>query len=112
MDGTSCCYTTTAVNFSNKESGYANIVSNAQIPAPQSQNRVEAPSRCCPEERDWRLALHPQLVCDSWMSGLAEVVWLLFLRNVRTRSSIRRQSVEPRGSTSLAGGGGEPDLLA
>ena len=33
-DGTSYCYTTTAVNSSNQESGYSNIVSNVQIPAP------------------------------------------------------------------------------
>lgn len=34
MDGTSYCYATTAVNSSNEESGYSNIVSNVQIPAP------------------------------------------------------------------------------
>ena len=33
-DGTSYCYATTAVNSSNEESGYSNIVSNIQIPAP------------------------------------------------------------------------------
>ncbi len=33
-DGTSYCYATTAVNSSNEESGYSNIVSNVQIPAP------------------------------------------------------------------------------
>ena len=33
-DGTSYCYTTTAVNASNQESVYSNIVSNVQIPAP------------------------------------------------------------------------------
>jgi hypothetical protein len=33
-DGTSYCYTTTAVNSSNQESAYSNIVSNVQIPAP------------------------------------------------------------------------------
>jgi hypothetical protein len=33
-DGTSYCYATTAVNTSNQESGYSNIVSNVQIPAP------------------------------------------------------------------------------
>jgi fibronectin type 3 domain-containing protein len=32
-DGTSYCYATTAVNVSNEESGYSNIVSNVQIPA-------------------------------------------------------------------------------
>lgn len=32
--GTSYCYATTAVNASNQESGYSNIVSNLQIPAP------------------------------------------------------------------------------
>lgn len=31
-DGTSYCYATTAVNSSNEESGYSNIVSNVQIP--------------------------------------------------------------------------------
>jgi hypothetical protein len=34
MDGTSYCYATTAVNSSNEESGYSNIFSNVQIPAP------------------------------------------------------------------------------
>jgi HYDIN/CFA65/VesB family protein/ASPM-SPD-2-Hydin domain-containing protein len=34
VDGTSYCYATTAVNTSNEESGYSNIVSNVQIPAP------------------------------------------------------------------------------
>ncbi len=33
-DGTSYCYATTAVNTSNEESGYSNVVSNVQIPAP------------------------------------------------------------------------------
>jgi hypothetical protein len=33
-DGTSYCYATTAVDSSNAESGYSNIVSNVQIPAP------------------------------------------------------------------------------
>jgi fibronectin type 3 domain-containing protein len=33
-DGTNYCYATTAVNSSNQESGYSNIVSNVQIPAP------------------------------------------------------------------------------
>jgi chitinase len=32
--GTSYCYATTAVNASKEESGYSNIVSNVQIPAP------------------------------------------------------------------------------
>jgi len=32
-DGTSYCYATTAVNSSNEESGYSNIVSSVQIPA-------------------------------------------------------------------------------
>ena len=32
-NGTSCCYATTALNTSNAESGYLNIVSNVQIPA-------------------------------------------------------------------------------
>ena len=34
VDGTSYCYATTAVNTSSQESGYSNIVSNVQIPAP------------------------------------------------------------------------------
>jgi hypothetical protein len=34
IDGTNYCYATTAVNSSNEESGYSNIVSNIQIPAP------------------------------------------------------------------------------
>ncbi len=34
VDGTSYCYATTAVNTSNEESGYSNIVSNLQIPPP------------------------------------------------------------------------------
>jgi Abnormal spindle-like microcephaly-assoc'd, ASPM-SPD-2-Hydin/Protein of unknown function (DUF1573) len=34
VDGTSYCYATTAVNTSNQESGYSNIVTNIQIPAP------------------------------------------------------------------------------
>jgi hypothetical protein len=33
-DGTNYCYATTAVNSSNEESGYSNIVSDVQIPAP------------------------------------------------------------------------------
>jgi hypothetical protein len=33
-DGTNYCYATTAVNSSSEESGYSNIVSNVQIPAP------------------------------------------------------------------------------
>jgi hypothetical protein len=32
--GSSYCYATTAVNSSNQESGYSNIVSDVQIPAP------------------------------------------------------------------------------
>ena len=32
MDGTSYCYATTAVNTSDEESSYSNIVSNVQIP--------------------------------------------------------------------------------
>jgi hypothetical protein len=32
-DGTSYCYAATAVNSSNEESGYSNVVSNVQIPA-------------------------------------------------------------------------------
>jgi len=32
VNGTSYCYATTAVNSSNQESGYSNIVSNVQIP--------------------------------------------------------------------------------
>jgi hypothetical protein len=34
VDGTNYCYATTAVNTSNEESGYSNIVSDVQIPAP------------------------------------------------------------------------------
>jgi hypothetical protein len=34
VDGTSYCYAATAVNSSNQESAYSNIVSNIQIPAP------------------------------------------------------------------------------
>ncbi len=34
VDGTAYCYATTAVNTSNQESAYSNIVSNVQIPAP------------------------------------------------------------------------------
>lgn len=34
VDGKSYCYATTAVNTSNQESGYSNVVSNIQIPAP------------------------------------------------------------------------------
>ena len=34
VDGTAYCYASTAVNTSNEESGYSNIVSNIQIPAP------------------------------------------------------------------------------
>jgi hypothetical protein len=34
VDGTNYCYATTAVNTSNEESGYSNIVPNVQIPAP------------------------------------------------------------------------------
>jgi hypothetical protein len=34
VDGTVYCYATTAVNTSNQESGYSNVVSNVQIPAP------------------------------------------------------------------------------
>jgi len=34
VDGKSYCYATTAVNSSNEESGYSNVVSNVQIPAP------------------------------------------------------------------------------
>jgi hypothetical protein len=33
-DGTNYCYATTAVNSNNEESGYSNIVSDIQIPAP------------------------------------------------------------------------------
>lgn len=33
-DGAAYCYAATTVNFSNRESGYSNIVSNLQIPAP------------------------------------------------------------------------------
>jgi len=33
-DGTNYCYATTAVNSSNEESGYSNILSNVQIPSP------------------------------------------------------------------------------
>jgi hypothetical protein len=34
VDGTSYCYAATAVNSSNQESGYSNVVSNIQVPAP------------------------------------------------------------------------------
>jgi Abnormal spindle-like microcephaly-assoc'd, ASPM-SPD-2-Hydin len=34
VDGTSYCYASTAVNTSNEESAYSNIVSNVKIPAP------------------------------------------------------------------------------
>jgi fibronectin type 3 domain-containing protein len=34
VDGASYCYATTAVDTSNAESGYSNIVSNLQIPPP------------------------------------------------------------------------------
>lgn len=34
VDGTSYCYAATAVNTSNQESAYSNIVTNVQIPAP------------------------------------------------------------------------------
>jgi hypothetical protein len=34
VDGTAYCYAATAVNTSNQESGYSNIVSNVQIPPP------------------------------------------------------------------------------
>jgi hypothetical protein len=34
VDGKAYCYATTAVNTSNEESGYSNIISNVQIPAP------------------------------------------------------------------------------
>lgn len=34
IDGSSYCYATTAVNSSDEESGYSNIVSNVQIPSP------------------------------------------------------------------------------
>jgi len=34
VDGTSYCYAATAVNSSHDESGYSNVVSNVQIPAP------------------------------------------------------------------------------
>jgi hypothetical protein len=34
VDGTAYCYAATAVNTSSQESGYSNIVSNVQIPAP------------------------------------------------------------------------------
>ena len=34
VDGKAYCYATTAVNTSSEESGYSNIVSNVQIPAP------------------------------------------------------------------------------
>jgi fibronectin type 3 domain-containing protein len=33
-DGTNYCYATTAVDSSNVESGYSNVVSDVQIPAP------------------------------------------------------------------------------
>ncbi len=33
-DGTSYCYAATAVDTTNAESGYSNVVSNVQIPAP------------------------------------------------------------------------------
>jgi fibronectin type 3 domain-containing protein len=34
VDGNSYCYAATAVNSSSQESGYSNIASNVQIPAP------------------------------------------------------------------------------
>jgi hypothetical protein len=34
VDGTSYCYAATAVNSSNQESSYSNVVSNVQVPAP------------------------------------------------------------------------------
>ena len=34
LDGAAYCYATTAVNTSNEESGYSNVVSNVQVPAP------------------------------------------------------------------------------
>jgi fibronectin type 3 domain-containing protein len=34
VDGAMYCYATTAINTSNEESGYSNVVSNVQVPAP------------------------------------------------------------------------------
>src|SRR5580704_7438824 len=34
VDGATYCYATTAVNSTNEESGYSNVVSNVQVPAP------------------------------------------------------------------------------
>jgi hypothetical protein len=34
VDGATYCYATTAVNTSNEESGYSNVASNVQVPAP------------------------------------------------------------------------------
>jgi hypothetical protein len=34
VDGLAYCYAATAVNTTNQESGYSNIVSNVQIPPP------------------------------------------------------------------------------
>jgi hypothetical protein len=34
VDGANYCYATTAVNTSDEESGYSNVVSNVQVPAP------------------------------------------------------------------------------
>jgi len=34
VDGANYCYATTAVNTSNEESGYSNIVSNVEVPVP------------------------------------------------------------------------------
>jgi hypothetical protein len=34
VDGSNYCYATTAVNSSNEESGYSNVVSNLRVPAP------------------------------------------------------------------------------
>jgi Abnormal spindle-like microcephaly-assoc'd, ASPM-SPD-2-Hydin len=34
VDGATYCYATTTVNTSNEESGYSNVVSNVQVPAP------------------------------------------------------------------------------
>jgi hypothetical protein len=34
VDSANYCYATTAVNTSNEESAYSNVVSNVQVPAP------------------------------------------------------------------------------
>jgi hypothetical protein len=55
-----------------------------------------------PEEPEGLLSLDPQLVCYSWMTGIAEVAQVVFVRKRSSRSSILAPPSPTSSAMSLA----------